>query len=340
MGLDVTLQAPFPWFGGKAPVADQVWAALGDVSGYVEPFFGSGAVLLARGYAGKFETVNDLDGLLANFWRAVRSDPDAVAEAADWPVNEADLHARHLWLVGRRERITERLMGDPEWFDATAAGWWLWGACAWIGSGWCRGAGPWIEQGGVMVDSRKLPHLSSAQGVNRKLPHLSSAQGVNRKLPHLSEGRGVNRKLFILEWIAELSNRLRDVRVACGDWTRVLGPSVTGAGGGICGVFLDPPYDVADRVDVYATESKVAPAVRQWCRDNGDDTALRIVLAGYDGEHNELTEHGWRVVEWKARGGYGSQGDGDGRANAKRERLWLSPHCLGVKPDLFSMVSA
>jgi DNA adenine methylase len=298
---------------------------------------------------GKFETVNDLDGLLANFWRAVKHDAATVADAADWPVNEADLHARHLWLVGQRDRITERLMGDPDWFDAKAAGWWLWGACAWIGSGWCSGVGPWIAQDGVMVDSRQLPHLSSAQGVNRQLPHLSEGRGVNRQLPHLSEGRGVNRqlphlsegrgvnrKLFILDWIEALHDRLRDVRVACGDWTRVTGPSVTGAGGGICGVFLDPPYDVSDRADVYAAESKVAPDVRQWCAANGDDPALRIVLAGYDGEHNELTGMGWRVIEWKARGGYGSQGDGDGRANARRERLWLSPHCLGVKADLFA----
>lgn len=323
----MSLSAPFPWFGGKASVADQVWRALGDVSGYIEPFFGSGAVLLARGHAGKFETVNDIDGLLANFWRAVRGNPDAVAEAADWPVNEADLHARHLWLVGQRQRITERLMGDPEWFNATAAGWWLWGACAWIGSGWCSGAGPWIEQGGVMVDSRQLPHLSVGRGVNRKLPHLSGA-------------RGVNRKLFILDWIVELSDRLRDVRVACGDWSRVLGPSVTGAGGGVCGVFLDPPYDVADRVDVYACETKVSADVRAWCLANGDDFKLRIVLAGYDGEHNALEAAGWRVSAWKACGGYGSQGEGDGRANAKRERLWLSPHCFGVKADLFSGVAS
>ena len=60
------------------------------------------------------------------------------------------------------------------------------------------------------------------------------------------------------------------------------------------------------------------------------------MLAGYDGEHNELTELGWRVDEWKAKGGYGSQGDGRGRDNSKRERLWFSPHCLGKRaPTLF-----
>ena len=42
------LTAPFPYFGGKAKVADIVWQALGDVNAYIEPFFGSGAVLLNR----------------------------------------------------------------------------------------------------------------------------------------------------------------------------------------------------------------------------------------------------------------------------------------------------
>ena len=124
---NTSYQPPFPWFGAKSPVADVVWAALGDVVNYVEPFFGSGAVLMLRpGGAGRIETVNDADGLLANFWRAIQKDSDAVAEYADWPVNEADLHARHLWLIGERERITERLMGDPEFYDAKAAGWWVW----------------------------------------------------------------------------------------------------------------------------------------------------------------------------------------------------------------------
>jgi len=43
---------------------------------------------------------------------------------------------------------------------------------------------------------------------------------------------------------------------------------------------------------------------------------------------------GWREAGWFAagylRGGYGSQGK-DGHQQA-RERLWLSPHCLGPQP--------
>lgn len=78
-----TLKAPFPWFGGKSRVAPQVWAAFGDVPNYVEPFFGSGAVLLGRPHEPGIETVNDLDGFVANAWRALAHDPEEVAYWAD-----------------------------------------------------------------------------------------------------------------------------------------------------------------------------------------------------------------------------------------------------------------
>ena len=121
--------APFPWFGGKSRVAKFVWKALGDVPMFIEPFFGSGACLLGRPLPegqmrpDGIETVNDMDGLVCNFWRAVKSDPDKVADFADWPVNENDLTARHLWLVGQKDSLAPKLEGDPDYFDAKIAGW-------------------------------------------------------------------------------------------------------------------------------------------------------------------------------------------------------------------------
>jgi hypothetical protein len=155
--LAVGIDAPFPWFGGKRRVASLVWDALGDCPGYVEPFAGSLVVMLRRPHDPKVETVNDKDAYVANFWRAVQHDPEAVARFADWPVNETDLFARHLWLVNSgRERIAA-MESDPDWYDAKVAGWWVWGICAWIGSGWCSGKGPW-----------QLPHLGDAgRGVSR-----------------------------------------------------------------------------------------------------------------------------------------------------------------------------
>jgi site-specific DNA-adenine methylase len=299
------LKAPFPYFGGKSKVADTIWGLLGaDVTNYVEPFAGSLAVLLNRpGGAGKVETVNDYDGLLANAWRAMQHDPEAVAEYADWPVNECDLHARHLWLIGQREALTERLMGDPNWYDAKAAGWWVWGACAWIGSGWCSGKGPWVSADGVLTRTG-----NAGQGINRKMPHVGDAGRCD----------------YIREIFTELSERLRNVRVVCGDFERVLGPSTT-TRHGLTGVFLDPPYEADNHDPYHAGSSGVSARARDWAMKNGYDPLLRIVLSGYDGEHDMLEMWGWTKHSWKAHGGYGSQGNSRGRDNAHREVLWVSP---------------
>ena len=62
----------FPWFGGKSAVADLVWSALGpDVKNYVEPFFGSGAVLFGRPTPARIETVNDAPVLSSAFESSV-----------------------------------------------------------------------------------------------------------------------------------------------------------------------------------------------------------------------------------------------------------------------------
>lgn len=171
------LKAPFPYFGGKSRVAEEVWRRFGDVGNYVEPFAGSLAVLLARPHKPYTETVNDKDGLLANFWRAMVKDPEAVIHHADWPVNEADLHARHLWLVREREDLTERLMADPYWFDAKAAGWWVWGISAWIGDTWCTGAGGWTEVNGKFVQ------VESDGGSAKSPQHLRNCDVSINRLP-------------------------------------------------------------------------------------------------------------------------------------------------------------
>jgi hypothetical protein len=132
------MKAPFPWFGGKSRVAHIVWDRFGNVPNYVEPFFGSGAVLLDRPHDPGIETVNDRDAYLVNFWRAIKADPETTAQWSDWPVSEADLLARHRWLVDTGAERLARLKMDPNYYDAQTAGWWVWGLCSWIGSGWCR----------------------------------------------------------------------------------------------------------------------------------------------------------------------------------------------------------
>jgi DNA adenine methylase len=326
------LKAPFPYFGGKSRVADLVWDRLGNVGNYVEPFFGSGAVLLGRPHAPGIETVNDLDCMIANFWRALIYDPEAVAHYADSPVNEADQHARHLWLCSQ-EDFRERMKVEPDFYDSKIAGWWVWGQSIWIGSGWCARQRPHLGNAGMGLH-RKLPHLGDAgKGVNRQLPHLGDA-GMGLEDAECVSDRTSGTRDALFAYMAELAERLRKVRVCCGDWSRVCGPSPT-VKLGTTGVFLDPPYaDEADRQsDLYASDSgSVAHAVREWAVEWGEDPRMRIALCGYEGEH--VMPDSWECVPWKARGGYGSQGEGRGRENAGRERIWFSRYCL--RNDLFA----
>jgi DNA adenine methylase len=303
------------WFGGKSAVAAEVWSRLGSPSHYIEPFAGSLAVLLARpdwrpGPRQFTETVNDADGLLCNFWRAVAQSPDAVAEAADWPVFELDLHARHAELIARRAEVTERLRADPRWCDPELAGWWVWGAGAWIGDGWGDRA------------AQQMPHIGD------------TGRGVHRIT---SSRRAV---------VLSAAERLQHIRVLCGDWRRAVTKSACeGWGRGDVGVFLDPPYgegameyaaggndDGGIAADVWAWAVETASPAQDGPRRPAPGSVVRVCVAGYE-DGREVPE-GWVTVEWdaNARGGgagYGNQSTTtEARANARRERLWFSPACI------------
>lgn len=322
------LKAPFPYFGGKRRAAEAVWDALGDVGGYVEPFAGSAAVLLARPLKGRrVETLNDADGWLVNAWRAIQLDPAATAQHAFGPVTEIDYHARLAWLAERRTpELVSWLEGDPEHFDAKAAGWWLYVLACGIGDPF--GGGPWRVVDGHLVDSRTL---ATQGGVSTGDSEDSSdaGQGVHRGLPHLGNaGQGE-----LEAYLTLLANRLARVRITCGSWERVVKPSVTRAtaGNGTTGIFLDPPYNVSG--DLYAeTTAGIDAQVREWCKTAPSE--YRIVLAGFDQDHDELLDLGWTKEIGKAGGGAGY--NNDSRAG-RRERLWLSPACL--TQDLFGGIA-
>ena len=141
-----------------------------------------------------------------------------------------------------------------------------------------------------------------------------------------------------MEWFGKLHERLRDVRVTCGDWSRVVKDSVTTIHG-LTGLFLDPPYDKgAMDYGRGGMGLGISAQVREWCASNGHNKALRIVLCGHAGEHDALIEAGWHTRTWKARKGYALTDEAV--ANSASETLWCSPHCvpeIAVNFDLFSM---
>jgi site-specific DNA-adenine methylase len=312
-----SLQPPFQWFGGKRRIAGRVWEALGDPEGYVEPFAGGAAVLLGRPRTLKkvVETVNDLDGWLVNFWRAMRDRPDEVRRHSGGPITEIDYHARLAWLEERRtDHLVSWLEGHPEMCDAKAAGWWLYVTCAAIGNPHGR-RGPW-----ELVDGRLLRTGGGSAGICRELPHLSGRAHGDRRL----------------SFGGALAARLGDVRITCGDWERVTSPTVVFAGvgvNGVAGVYLDPPYALFSEVyNDAAASSGASAAVADWCRAVTDHDRLRVVLSGYDTEHDALLDVGWRKVAT-------FHGKGRHKADVEHaEQLWLSPGCCQpAQPALFAV---
>ena len=328
------MKLPYPWFGGKSKIAPLVWERMGHVDNCVEPFFGGGAWTIACPLDPlPIRTVNDIDGMVSNFWRAVQAEPDEVARWCDWPVDEARMHAVHLWLISRAE-FRERIKADMEFYDAKIAGLWVWGLCAWIGSGWCDSACHTNEDD----YNQKLSHLGNpGMGVNRPSQKRSDDDAT---LPECAPQFGAKPDLY--PYFQEIASIMRGVRVCCGDWQRVCGPTPT-VKNGITAVFLDPPYpDDSDRDEtLYSYDDlTVAHDVREWALQWGGDKRMRIALCSYSGQHDdEMIAAGWDLYQWKASGGYGSQSsNGRGRDNAKREVIWFSPHCKPSKqPTLFDL---
>lgn len=293
------VKAPFSWFGSKRQIAPVIWQGLGKVSNYVEPFAGSLAVLLANPNPAKIETVNDIDCTLSNFWRSVSIDPEGVAKYADYPVNEIEVHARHKYLVSIYPDLKEKMENDVNYIDIKAAGYWIYGTCASVGNNWLQPKG-----------LKALPMLSSAGG-------------------------GIHGMTFsVLDWFKKIQERTKRVRVCSGDWTRIVTPSITYNSKGLSpkdmtAVFLDPPYDHNKRYKVYKEDKDIFSDVCKWAFENGDNSRLRIALCGYEGDMQ--LPIGWQVYTWKANGGLGNMGDGQGKANAAREVIYFSPHCEIIK---------
>jgi hypothetical protein len=212
---------------------------------------------------------------------------------------------------------------DPDYYDAKIAGWWIWGACSWIGGGWCDGNGPWTVEGSEVVNLG-----NAGRGVKRQLPHLggqrSAGQGINNGI-YRTNGTIEAISQYLRDYMQALALKLRRARVACGDWSRVVTPSVTHRHG-LTGVLLDPPYGEGEQE--YSAggngDTVLAQAVWQWAVENGNNPLLRVAVCSYE-DGRELPP-GWFAVPWKANKGY--QLTNKAKENPHREIIYFSPHCL------------
>jgi hypothetical protein len=368
----MVVKAPFPYFGNKITMAQELWWRFGAVENYVSPFCGSLGVELNAPYP-VMMTLNDKDGLLVNFYRAVKDDPDTVAYYLDHPVSEIDLFSRHVYLVNAREQLTAQLEADPEWYDAKAGAWWAWGMCSWIGTGWCSGDGPWsIDADGNRINIREITD-SEAVGVNRQMRHLTDAgTGVNRQMPALGDrktpnlgnaGKGVNRKLPSLgdEARGYHTEGVRRKISALSDAENLVNQPVYTAG-------VYDTESVSENLRAYMRQ--IASLIRlarmtcgDWRRVVKESVTVRHGLTavlldppygegqqdygvggntdGNIADDGRTVPDGWQTFEWKSKGGYSVQGteDAQSKVNRGRERIWFSPHCINPAVDAKSKLS-
>ena len=288
------MKSPFPYFGGKRSIAPVIWERLGAVTNYVEAFAGSCAVLLARPlpFSG-VESVGDIDGHLVNVWRALKHAPEKVAWHLMDPPNSFDMAARRTVLQESEPDLPRLLVMDPEAHDVKLAAYWLYCQCCWLN--------------GVASSLTRMP-----------TPRFwRNGMGV-------CQTRDDNE---LAEWLRRVSARLRYVRIAHGNWKSLTSDAALwGHGDGQVGVFLDPPYGVEERHDLYSYDDRhVSSEVYAWARENESNPNLRICVAGYEGEH-EFPDS-WSVVKWRSHG-FVSRAGAQGRENREKERLWFSPACV------------
>lgn len=326
------IKSPYPYFGNKLKAAPEIWRRFGAVTSYVEPFFGSGAVLLNRPSSINLahSVINDRCGYVVNFWRAVKSSPAEVARWAVHPKAELDLTARHHWLVQQIASLPERLQTDPNYFCAQTAGWWCWGLSCWLGSGFCDGRGPWRidPETGLLA---RMPR-STTGGIVRKLPVVAGT-GINRQIPAVL-GKGITRKIVapsqlegVTQYLRTLSQQLEESLVLCGDWTRACTPAVMRLSAKktqLIGVLLDPPYDGFENYYSSKGEGNLSHAVREWAISAAaEHPSLRIAVCGYDAPEFDFPP-GWSKYSWVGSTGYAKKQN----CNRFKETIWFSPGCL------------
>ena len=334
------IPSPFPYYGCKRRWALDIWARFGAVDAYYEPFFGTGAVLFASEPHDR-EVVCDLNGFIANFWRAIQGDPDQVAHWADYPSIHQDLTARHKWLHAWGVEHASRLSEDPDFYDAKAAGWWVWGMSLWIGNAWCR---PTLQSGIPLIDSR-----GGGQGVSQQrknipgdqMPLIDSrggGQGVlqQRKnipgdqMPHIDGrggGEGVSSQRLrgrrLEPWFQSLADRLKGVVVLNRSWTSichsktVLMDTATTSTKKHRAIFLDPPYDQKGKL--YGTP-EVAQEVYDWAVEAALRPGYRIAMACHEGDFS--VPDGW-TIQTSSFGGIRKP-----ERRGVQDAVLFSPQCL------------
>lgn len=317
-------KAPFVYFGGKSNIASFVWLLLGsNIKRYFEPFAGSLAVLLARKRDKNIvyhDIVNDIDCLIINVWKVIKYSPDKLAKLCLDPVSHVLLWQRVCILYNSKDLLLKKMIKDDSYFDIKLAAYWLYVKATEIG----------------VIDIDKLDceriYSSVDNGLLVSRPQLIALNGIHSSCKQ--NGHNSKNKIDRLKsWFRELQSVLENTKIMCGDWKRLFSEKSTwqdNNGTRNVGIFFDPPYsDENRRSSLYRHDSfSVAKEVNDFCIKNANKKTYKIVIAGYEGEHNNLEKFGYTKYKWKAHGGYGNIGKS--YKNGSKERLWASKSCNNI----------
>jgi site-specific DNA-adenine methylase len=295
----------FPYVGGKYTVAPEINRRFGAIDTRIDAFTGSSSWILASPPV-KHEIVNDLDGYVVNYLRAVKYAPDEVARHLDFPRAELELIAYHHYTRDRLPELIAKLGGDPEYYDPVLAARWAYVMAHSLIHKHKRAGGWSVRDGRLMYE----------RGNGRIRGSMTSRHLLLTRL--LKERR-------VFEYITSLSERLRCVQVWWNDFEVVV-EKADSSDFGIVGILLDPPYPRHLRDFDYDTDgTEVWQRAARWAVANGDNPKLRIAVCGYnDAESDALFPHSWTRFVWR-RSGIGQ--------NKDRECIWFSPHCGGGRDD-------
>jgi len=295
----------FPYIGGKYAVTPEINRRFGAIDARIDAFTGSSSWILASEPV-KYEIVNDLDGYVVNYLRAVKRAPEEVARHLDFPRAELELIAYHHYTKDKLPELVARLGGDPDWYDPVLAARWAYMMAHCVLYKTKRGG--WLTRGG------RLAYECGAAGIYR----ISMTTRSHLLFRLFREGR-------VPEYVVALSERLRNVQIAWNDFGVVVEkakhPTL-----GVVGILLDPPYPRHLRDYDYDTDSAdVWRRAARWAVANGDNPKLRIAVCGYsDADSDALFPSSWARFRWR-RSGIGK--------NKDNECIWFSPHCGGGEYD-------
>ena len=211
----------FPYVGGKYTVAPEINRRFGAITTRIDAFTGSSSWILASPPVA-YEIVNDLDGYVVNYLRAVKYAPGEVARHLDFPRAELELIAYHHYTRDKLPELVSRLGGDPEYYDPVIAARWAYVMAHSLMYEYKR-AGGWSVRDGRLVYER---------GTGRIRGCMTSRHLLLTRL--LKERR-------VFEYLTSLSERLRCVQIWWNDF-EIVAEKADRPDYGIVGILLDPPY--------------------------------------------------------------------------------------------------